>query len=177
MWVEGGNIQWPGAVAGFSTKSALRDVCIYGCGQRSGGTETVRVGERGNMKRLVLVLAVLASVAIAGCASDKSESSSSEPKEERVATQVAESTPQACLDALDDAEEAFGLAAEGFSLAANVSEMIGPAAQAGFDQDAATIRDLTDQLHTNNAELDAVTSDLVGVRSSYQANAAECRSK
>lgn len=104
-------------------------------------------------------------------------------------TQTVTETPQACLDALDDAEHALGLARdtvgnyrEFVKIAARYPDLMLRAVQAAATMDVAGINGVTADLKVmtadikaNNKKLGRTTTELGPVTSAYRTDSAACR--
>lgn len=82
--------------------------------------------------------------------------------------------PEACLTALDDAEEVFAITVEVMSLTRNLLSDVFPAAvMAAYEHDVTGIDQATADLEKFNSDLNALTREVESV--DYVTAAAECR--
>lgn len=91
------------------------------------------------MKKTITILAavVLAAAALTGCGTGKAQEAAANAPQPTVTTTV-QSVPQACLDALDDADTAIQTAGQGFGILSDAFT-----AASNFDADgidAATVK-------------------------------------
>jgi PBP1b-binding outer membrane lipoprotein LpoB len=123
-------------------------------------------------RKLVVLLVALAVFLLAGCSAISHLAARSAPTPapaptvtvtETPAAEVVEVTPQACLDALDYADE-------GFALAGRVIGYMQPAIQAVLDMNIGKVRQITGKLTKATKRINKI-----GPR--YAAANAECRDK
>jgi hypothetical protein len=81
--------------------------------------------------------------------------------------------PDACLDALDGAEDMLNISVEYMTITSELPMMIYDGIEAGVGYDAAAIQDLTDRLNSITADIEDLTAQIEA--SDYRDDAAKCR--
>lgn len=112
--------------------------------------------------KLLVSASALALLALTGC--------SSEP--EPTAT-----TPDSCLQALEDADNLLLLASEALLVSDDYRQLLGPVLQAGYDRDPSAMQDATDTLTQIDEDMSSLTDPISQARQAYDTSYDQCQSE
>jgi hypothetical protein len=90
-------------------------------------------------------------------------------------TETVEITPQACIDALDTAEAAFGIASSFAGYTSDLAYTASEAVYAAAYGDYLALESLTADVESINAGINGLTADLTPLVDEYNADSAACR--
>jgi hypothetical protein len=124
---------------------------------------------------LVSIAAALVIGVVIGAAGQTGPTTTESEVVTDTVTETVETTPQACIDALDTAEAAFGIAS---SFAGYTSDLATTAAEAVYAAaygDYLTLESLTADVEDINAGINGLTADLTPLVDEYNADSAACR--
>ncbi len=128
-------------------------------------------------KKSVAVTAIVAATIGIGLGSVGSASSDTvaEPKVKTVTKEV-EAVPQACLDALSDAEGVADSVADFGQVSIQWPNLVVRAARAGLNRDVGSVRAIIADMESMTSDYDDITAELTPQVRSFNANKASCRS-
>ena len=121
-----------------------------------------------NIKTTAVAFAFLA-LPLVGCAATPTQAAVPAP------TVTATSTPQACLDALDMADEGFDISASVIGVAADTMQLMPDVVDAVLAYDADAIDAVTAKVKRYTAKIEGYTEEMSDLSPRYSAAKAECR--
>jgi hypothetical protein len=130
---------------------------------------------KGGLKPWHLILGILGAFVIGvgvGGAGEPVDEGGPLPLQEAVREEIVR---PGCLTAIEEAERVGDIFSRSIDIAVQYSSMVAEAAQAGFNRDAAAIRDITRRMEEQNSQIDALTDELRPTVDSFNAAKAECR--
>lgn len=122
-------------------------------------------------------LALGAVIASGGTSADASKVEPSVVTETKTVTETVEvaAVPQACLDALDEAEQISGIAAEFADTASTFPPLVGDAFEAGINMDNVAAQRIIDQMDASNQEMDDQNSRMRPLVDAFVDDKQACR--